>query len=56
MTNEQARKVFDAAVEAAKLSGDADRLARAELLREYFTNSAFRRAMTDHVFALTQAR
>lgn len=54
MTNEQARKIFDDAVDAAKLSGDADRLARAELLREYFTNSAFRSAMADHVFAIVE--
>lgn len=49
MTVEQAREVFDV---AAKGTTDADRIARIELLREYFTNEDFRRAFADHVWNL----
>jgi hypothetical protein len=51
MTREQARTVFDAEVDKAKAAGDDDRVARVELMREYFTNPPFRRAMEDFVFA-----
>ena len=44
MTNTEAREIFDRA-----LAGEtnADRIAKVELLREYFTNPSFRAAMAD---------
>lgn len=46
MSNEQAREVFNAAI--AKET-DPDRIAKVELLREYFCNPEFRSAMENEV-------
>ena len=49
MTNAEARAIFDQAVAR---STTPDQRAKAELVREYFTNPTFRAAMADHVAAL----
>jgi hypothetical protein len=46
MTNNEAREIFNKALEGET---NADRIAKVELLREYFTNSTFRAAMADEV-------
>lgn len=51
MTNEQAKAVFEKAIEAHRADGDRDGVARCELLREYFTNTEFRGALTEFVFS-----
>ena len=51
MTNEQAREVFNQAINSAK---NADQIARLELAREYFTNPTFRRGLADHLWSLTK--
>jgi hypothetical protein len=52
MTTTEARAIFDKAVSDAKATGDRDRIATAELLREYFTNPTFRQAMSAEVYAI----
>ncbi len=47
MTTEQAKAIFTAAIEKET---NADRIAKLELLREYFTNPTFRKTMEDHTF------
>ena len=47
MTNTEAREIFNAAIANET---DADRIAKVELLREYFTNPEFRAAMADEVY------
>ncbi len=51
MTNEQAKAIFNKAISA---TADADQVARLELVREYFTNPIFRRALEDHSWSLTK--
>jgi len=51
MTNQEAREVFNQAIAA---TADADKIARIELVREFFTNPAFRKSLEDHVWDLTQ--
>jgi hypothetical protein len=46
MNNEQAREIFDQAIATET---DADRIAKVELMREYFTSPAFRVALEDEV-------
>jgi protoheme ferro-lyase len=46
MTTEQAREVFNAMIAS---TADADKKANLELVREYLTNAAFRKAMSDKV-------
>ena len=46
MDNEQAREIFTAAIAGET---DPDRIARVELLREFFTNAEFRSAMSNEV-------
>ena len=47
MTNQAAREVFNQVI-ASQI--DADKIARLELCREYFTNPAFRKALADHLW------
>lgn len=54
ISREQVRAVFNAEVEKAKAVGDEDRVAKVELMREYFTNPAFRKAMEDFVWSRVQ--
>lgn len=49
MTNNEAREIFNQAIANEK---DADRIAKVELLREYFTNPTFRSAMEEEVARL----
>jgi len=51
MTATEARQVFDSAIATET---DADRIAKLELLREYFTNADFRKALEDHVWELSR--
>ncbi len=51
MTNEQARRIFDAAIARAT---DADKRARLELAREFFTNPAFAKALSDYTYEVTK--
>lgn len=51
MNTEQAKRIFNDAI--AKQT-DADKVARLELVREYFTNPEFRTALHDHVWAINQ--
>jgi len=46
MTSTEAKEIFNAALANET---DADRIAKVELLREYFTNTSFRAAMADEV-------
>lgn len=46
LTNTEAREIFNAAISNEK---DADRIAKVELLREYFCNPEFRVAMHNEV-------
>ena len=48
------RRVFDDAVKAA--SGNPELQATREILREYFTNEAFRQWLQDHVFAISSEK
>ncbi len=52
MTNTEAAAKFDEAI--AQMT-DPDQIARAELVREYFTNDAFRLAMAAEVAARLEA-
>jgi len=54
MNNEEARAIFDGAAAEAKAQGDLDRVARIELLREYFTSERFRSALGAFTFEATQ--
>lgn len=47
MTTEQAIEIFNAAI--AKET-DADKIAKLELVREFYTNKAFREALSDKLF------
>ena len=50
MTDTEARAAFTGAIEAAKVEGaDADRIARMEVIREFFCNPEFRSRMSDFV-------
>ena len=50
MTDSEARAAFNGAIEAAKAEcADADRIARMELIREFFCNSEFRAGLSDFV-------
>lgn len=51
MNNQEARRIFDQAIANET---DQDRIARVELLREYFTNPEFRAALLDHVAELNR--
>lgn len=53
MTNEQAREIFNQAIAAAT---DKDHVARLELAREFFTNEAFRKALSEKVWEINQGR
>ena len=46
LTNTEAREIFNAAIANET---DADRIAKVEMLREYFCNPAFRESMADEV-------
>jgi len=48
-----AREIFDAARDAAKARGDVDAASRAELLREFFTNPEFRKALSEMSYVET---
>lgn len=50
MNTVEARAEFNKARAAAEANGDADRVARVELAREYFTNPKFRKALEDHLW------
>ena len=47
MTRNEARAIFNQAIENET---DADRIAKIELLREYFTNPEFRQKLADYVY------
>ena len=47
MSNEQAREIFNKAIANET---DADRIAKIEICREYFTNTKFREALQDHLW------
>ncbi len=49
MTNQDARAVFDAEI---ALSSNADRTAKLELLREYFTNPTFQKWLSEFVWRI----
>jgi protoheme ferro-lyase len=51
MTTTEARAVFNSVIAT---ESNPDRVAKLELLREYFTNPEFRKALEDHVWELTQ--
>jgi signal transduction histidine kinase len=51
MTNEQAKAIFNKAIETAK---SADQVARLEVCREYFTNPDFRKKLEDYVWELNK--
>ena len=53
MTNEQAREIFNAAIASET---DSDRIAKVELMREYFCNETFRTVLHDHVWNVKQAQ
>lgn len=48
MTTQEVIDMFNAAI--AKET-DADKIARLELVREFYTNKAFREALTDNLFS-----
>lgn len=52
MTNTEAREIFN---KALANETNADRIAKVELLREYFTNPAFRAAMEEEVARINGA-
>ncbi len=56
MTTQQAREVFNRAVQAAQASGDHDAVANIEICREYFTNPEFRKALADHLWNTRDGR
>jgi hypothetical protein len=49
MSNEQAREIFNAAIAG---ESNRDRIAKLELLREYFTNASFRAGLEREVWAI----
>lgn len=53
MTDSEARAIFDKAIAE---TSDPHKRDDAILLREYFTNAKFRRALEDHIWELTQAK
>lgn len=52
LTNTEDREIFNAAIAGET---DADRIAKVELLREFFCNPAFRVAMADEVARINHA-
>lgn len=52
MDKQQAREIFNAAIANET---DADRIAKVELLREFFTNDTFRKQFSEYVFNLSAA-
>lgn len=54
MTNEAARAIFTAAHEAAIARNDLEAAAKLEVIREYFTNEAFRANLQQHVWDINQ--
>lgn len=56
MTTQQAREIFNAAAGAHLARGDADAAAKVELVREYFTNPKFAKALADHLWEREVAR
>lgn len=50
----EARKIFDDAAAQHRAAGRLDDAARAELMREYFCNPAFRTGLEDLVFETTR--
>ena len=53
MTTTEIRNEFDAVATKLRAAGKMDEAARAEVLREWFTNEAFRKALAEHSFAAT---
>lgn len=53
MTTNQARAIFNKAIASTT---DADQIAKIELAREFFTNEAFRKAMSQKVWEINQGR
>ena len=51
MTTEQAKAIFNKAIESAK---DADQIARIEICREYFTNPEFKKGLENYVWNLNK--
>jgi hypothetical protein len=49
MTSQQAKEVFNQVIATQT---DADKIAKIELAREYFTNPTFRKALEDHVWQI----
>lgn len=47
MTNQAAREVFN---QVLATQTDADKIAKLELAREYFTNPDFRKALENHLW------
>jgi hypothetical protein len=50
MSPEKARRIFNKVIEQARAEGDLERVARTELLREYFTNPDFHNLFGDMVW------
>lgn len=51
MTNTEAREIFSRAAAGHRAAGNLDQAADVELVREYFTNPTFRKALADHLWA-----
>lgn len=56
MTSQQAKEIFNQAHKAALEVGDDGAAANIELCREFFTNSEFRKAMSDYVWEINSSR
>ena len=56
MTVDQARACFNQVRDEQAARGDHDAVAQTEILREWFCNDQFRRAVSDMTFAQIQER
>lgn len=56
MSTTEIRAGFNQMIQAALAAGDHDAVARMEVAREYFTNSAFKAAFQDEVWKINQSR
>jgi hypothetical protein len=52
MTTDEVRATFDKVADEQRKAGNLDDAATTELLREYFTNPAFKTALEEHVWTL----
>ena len=54
-TDQQFRSFFDRAIAKATATGDADKIAKLELTREYFFNPKFRKELEEFTWRINES-